>query len=152
MCSNLVSPLDQILTQDQLHQQVSTPPTGSNLSTPSSKEAKNKELQQPVDPSKTYPFSSQPTNTSAKSVSEPSSNTTTELKQRILEILSSSSNEECERELAKLKTELENRNRQMAAALSAAQLSAGTQGISSPCNVNTCEGRTVKQNEDSGQI
>ena len=69
---------------------------------------------------------------------ESSNGTTTELKQRILEILSSSSPEECQRELAKLKEELENRNRQMAAALSAAQLPSvnqETNTVSTPTNV-----------------
>ena len=114
-----------------------TPPTGSNGPT-LNKEEKEKGLL--LESRKIcHPLSLPSTEGSSPITTEPSNDTTAELKQRILEILSSSSTEECQRELEKLKKELESRNRQMAAALSAAQLPAAdleAQQISATLNRN----------------
>ena len=95
-----------------------TPPTGSNQ-TSATKDMENESF---LEPCKNRHPLAQFTDVPSSITSESTSGTTEELKQRILEILSSSSPEECQRELAKLKKELENRNKQMAAALCAAQL------------------------------
>ena len=102
-----------------------TPPTGSNLSGSGKDGKENEMLSEPCKIS--HPLSPLSNETTLITTSESTSGTTAELKQRILEILSSSSPEECQRELAKLKKELENRNKQMAAALSAAQLPSNSQ-------------------------
>ena len=113
-----------------------TPPTGT---------IKNVEVFQEA--VKNHPLSYQPNDSSLAVTAEPTNGTTAELKQRILEILSSNSPEECQRELAKLKIELENRNRQMAAALSAAQLPSAATNQES---IETCH--APKSEETEGHI
>jgi len=75
---------------------------------------------------------------------------TVDLRQRILEILSTSNNEDCERELSKLKKELDNRSRRSALVAVASSASNGLNDASTLSTTSVDESRFSSRRRSSG--